>query len=203
MNTDDKNRGQNRAFFAWWSRTYDRHHTRLWMRMFQLQALKEIDFSRKGKLLDVGCGTGELLRLLEAKKGQVQLHGIDLSPEMLAKAKGKLSPAVMLSTGDVHQLPFDEGTFDYVVSTEAFHHYGVQSKALAEMVRVATKRGRVIVVDMDFFLRPIHWLFERFEPGCQKVNTRKEMRALFEQVGLEEIRQQRGFLFAVMTVGRK
>jgi len=58
-------------------------------------------------------------------------------------------------------------------------------------------------VDINFFLWPIHWLFERFEPGCVKVNNKKEMKILFEQAGLREIRQERSFLFAVMTMGKK
>lgn len=203
MNTIARNIEQNKSVYSRWSKTYDRAHTRFWMRLFHLPVLKEIDFQGKGKFLDVGCGTGELLKLLESKRAILELHGIDLSPEMRAKARVKLSRSVMLSVGDVHQLPFREGTFDYVVSTEAFHHYGDQQKALGEMMRVTRKGGKVIVVDMDFFLRPVHWLFERFERGCQKVNSRKEMLSLFEEVWLQNIRQKRSFLFAVMTVGVK
>mgnify|MGYP001558206744 CR=1 FL=1 len=196
---------ENKSLFTHWSGTYDWAPFQFWMRRFQLPVLREVDFAGGGKLLDVGCGTGELLKALEHKdkEHRLMLSGVDLSPEMLAKAQKKLSSSVTLAEGDVHQLSFREGTFDYVASTEAFHHYGDQSWALGEMKRVVKKEGKIIVVDINFFLRLIHRLFERFEPGCQKVNSRKEMRALFEQAGLQEIRQERSFLFAVMTVGRK
>ena len=88
-----------------------------------------------------------------------------------------------------------------VVSTEAFHHYDDQLKALQEMVRVS--KGRVIVVDINFFLRPLHGLFEKLEPGCVKINNKKEMRELFREAGLREIRQKRSFLLAVATMGMK
>jgi len=196
---------QNKHFFEKWSKTYDWAPFQFWMRHFQLPALIEIDVSQKGKLLDISCGTGEFLKQLEHNDvhRNLQVYGLDLSPKMLKKAKNKLSSKVNLLEGDVHQLPFKNNTFDYAISTEAFHHYGNQLQALQEMVRVTKKDGKVIIVDINFFLWPIHWLFERFEPGCVKVNNKKEMKILFEQAGLREIRQERSFLFAVMTMGKK
>ncbi|HLC71702.1 MAG TPA: hypothetical protein VJI32_06835, partial [Candidatus Nanoarchaeia archaeon] len=61
----------------------------------------------------------------------------------------------------------------------------------------------VSVVDVNFFSSGIHWLFRKLEPGCVKINSKKEMRGLFEAAGFRNIRQQRNFIFAVMTVGEK
>ena len=71
------------------------------------------------------------------------------------------------------------------------------------MKRVVKSGKEVMVVDINFFLRPIHWLFEKLEPGCVRVNSTKEMRTLFQEAGLHNIRQQRSFLFAVLTQGMK
>lgn len=191
---------ENETFFDRWARSYDRPLLQFWMRKFYQPALQHI--TQPSKVLDVSCGTGEFLRELQ-KIGKHQLYGIDLSAQMLAKAREKLGNSVHLQKADVGELPFADNTFDAVISTEAFHHYPDQKKALHEMRRVAKKRGRVLIVDINFFLRPVHWLFERLEPGCVKINSRREMRKLFQEAGLQHVQQQRSFLFAVLTEGVK
>lgn len=174
------------------------------MRRFQVPLLNVIKLKKDTRFLDLSCGTGELLRQLAQREPENKnLFGIDISPGMLQKAREKLPERVRLLKADVHELPFDDNSFEYVVSTEAFHHYHSQEKALQEMKRVAQKNGKIIIVDVNFFFSFIHRLFERFEPGCVKVNSRKEMRQLFENAGLAIQKQKRSFLFAVMTIGEK
>ena len=195
-----KNMNQNRSFFNRWAKSYDSAAFQFWMRHFQEPIFKELDLKKKPKLLDISCGTGELLKKLQ---GKAQLYGVDLSEEMLAIARKKLSKNTTLLKADVHELPFKDHLFDYVISTEAFHHYHDQQKALHEMFRIAKIGGKVMIVDINFFLLPIHWLFQKLEPGCVKINSRKQIKVLFEKAGLKNIRQQRSFLFAVMTIGEK
>ena len=192
-------REQNRVFFDRWASTYDFSLFQFWMKRFHKAVLEEVDKDKPASLLDISCGTGELLRELQDK--DIALEGLDFSENMLGKAKEKLPASVKLQQGDVHCLPYQQDAFDIVVSTEAFHHYDEQLKALQEMVRVS--KHKVIVADINFFLRPIHWLFEKFEPGCVKINSRTEMKKLFEKAGLKEIKQKRSFLFAIATVGKK
>src|SRR3989338_3325884 len=122
---------------------------------------------------------------------------------MLKTAKKRLPSSVKLYTADVHSLPFASNTFDYVLTTEAFHHYYDQRQALQEMKRVAKKGGQIIVVDVNFFFFFIHWIFQKFEPGCVKINSKKQMKQLFENAGLTQIVQQRSFLFSITTKGSK
>jgi len=190
---------QNITFFDRWARTYDKPLFQFWMRRFYQPALRIIDGD---KVLDVSCGTGEFLREL-AKIKKMKLFGTDISSQMIVKAHKKLGDQARLKNADVHLLPFPDNSFDYVVSTESFHHYYGQKKALEEMKRVAKKCGMVIVVDINFFLKPIHWLFEKLEPGCVKVNSRQEMRDLFQKVGLHGIVQYRSFIFSILTMGVK
>lgn len=133
----------------------------------------------------------------------MNLFGVDIAEKMVEKARQKLPATIFLETADVHALHFSEGKFDDVISTEAFHHYYDQKRALQELERVIKANGRVVVVDVNFFLPILHRLFEKVEPGCVHINSSEEMRQLFQDVGLEVIRQQRTFLFAVMTVGVK
>ena len=190
----------NRKFFNKWSKTYDNPIFQFWMKGFQRQVFKELTLGKKIKILDVGCGTGQFLYQW---KGKGQLYGLDISEEMIQVAQKRLGSGARLKVSDVHQLPFPDNYFDYVISTEAFHHYENQKLALMEMKRVAKKEGKVIISDINFFFRIIHWLFETFEPGCVKVNSKKEMKRLFDSAGLGVIKQKRNFLFAVVTVGIK
>ena len=191
---------ENLSFFDRWASTYDRFLFQFWMKKFHVPVLKELLLNQKTKVLDISCGTGELLKKLE---GKADLYGVDLSEEMLSKAGKKLSGKAKLQKADVHALPFKDNSFNYVISTEAFHHYYDQQKAVREMARIIKSGGKVIVVDINFFLKPIHWLFKKLEPGHVKINSRKEMKQLFQQAGLKDIRQRRNFLFAIMTVGEK
>jgi len=193
---------KNKKLFDKWASSYDFPLFQWWMKKFHRLVIEQITFTKKPKILDISCGTGELLKEI-AEKGNADLYGVDLSEEMVAVARKKLPSSVELKFADVHQLPFPDDSFEYVISTEAFHHYYDQFLALKEMVRVAKMGGTVMVVDINFFLRPIHWLFERLEPGCVHINSKKEMVAYFREIGLQNIRQERTFLFAVATVGIK
>lgn len=198
--SSDKNLKQNTNFFNRWAKSYDFPIFKFWMTRFHIPIFKEISFSKDTKILDMSCGTGELLKEL---KGKADLTGADISEEMLKKARAKLPKEIRLQRADVHDLPFKDSTFDYTITTEAFHHYHNQPKALSELKRVTKHNGKVIVVDVNFFLRLVHWLFEKLEPGCAKVNSRKEMLQLFQKAGLRNIKQRRNFVFAVMTSGEK
>lgn len=195
---------KNKTLFNQWAPTYDFPLFQFFMKKFHRPVLEEIDFLKNPAILDISCGTGELLRLLHINgKERGTLYGVDIAEKMLTIARRKLPHSVHLKKADVHELPFPDCTFDYVVTTEAFHHYYDQPKALQEMKRVLKERGKVIVVDVNFFLPLIHILFQKLEPGCVKINNRREMRMLFAKAGLQVVRQQRTFLFAVMTAGMK
>ncbi len=104
-------------------------------------------------VLDVGCGTGSLA--LEAKRqvgSRGTVHGIDASPEMIARAVRKARKAdleVELANASAQALPFADGRFDAIVSTLVFHHLPRSSRerCALEMRRVAKPGGRVLVVD--------------------------------------------------------
>ncbi len=196
----ETNLKKNRTLFNRWAKSYDKQVFQFWMKKFYAQAAAELQLTSKTKVLDISCGTGELLKRLH---GKAQLYGVDLSEDMLAVARTKLPKEVTLLKADVHHLPFRDNFFDYAMTTEAFHHYYDQPSALKEMTRVTKNGGKVIVADINFFLKPLHWLFQKIEPGCVKVNSKKEMKKLFEEAGLRNVKQKRNFLFAVMTVGEK
>jgi ubiquinone/menaquinone biosynthesis C-methylase UbiE len=101
----------------------------------------------KGETLEVAVGTG--LNLAHYPT-DVNLTGIDLSPEMLAVASKKipqLDRQVHLKEGDAHDLAFEDATFDTVVCTYSLCNIPDPRKAVAEMNRVLRPGGTLILVD--------------------------------------------------------
>jgi len=108
-------------------------------------------------VVDVGCGTGEMLSRYAAAGCRVA--GIDVSAAMLAEARRRLGPGALLAAGEATALPFPSGAADLVLATMLLHGLPVQSRvaALAEMARVAGERGRVLVADHRAGQEPGVW----------------------------------------------
>lgn len=102
-----------------------------------------------GRVLDVGCGTGYLLRTLGHRyPGVRQLCGVDAAPQMIAAASSsggddRLSFAV----GVAEELSFPDGAFDLVVSSTSFDHWTDQLAGLRECARVLRPGGHLVLVD--------------------------------------------------------
>lgn len=137
--------GPQRGFFDVWSRVYD---------LAPVQAaiyhpvhdavLGELRAHPAPRILDVGCGTGDLTSRLRAELQTDVVAGCDFSAGMLEQAQARTS-AVRWLQGDATKLPFDDTRFDAVVSTESFHWFPDPDAALHEFHRVLAPAGRVLV----------------------------------------------------------
>ncbi|AKB78892.1 ubiquinone/menaquinone biosynthesis methyltransferase [Methanosarcina horonobensis HB-1 = JCM 15518] len=96
-------------------------------------------------VLDVGCGTGEMSRML-ADMGH-EVTGIDLSEKMLAVAKSKAPGSIEFRIGDAENLPFDKGKFDAVVTRHVLWTLPNPEKALESWRNVLKPGGKVVVID--------------------------------------------------------
>ncbi|MBI3304619.1 MAG: methyltransferase domain-containing protein [Deltaproteobacteria bacterium] len=101
-------------------------------------------------VLDVACGPG----LVACAFAQVTRHatGIDLTPAMIERARAlqqeKKLTNVTWHVGDVLPLPYADASFSIVTSRFAFHHFPDPQAVLAEMKRVCTPGGKVVVIDV-------------------------------------------------------
>ena len=142
MNTIKEN---SKASFNQQAATYDKdikgQHARS-LYPYLLEKLFHIPFQ---SALDLGCGTGEMLKLILQKDNHKDLCGIDLSEEMLAVAKSKLLEQVQLFLGDSESLPFLDNSFDVVYCNDSFHHYPAPQDVLREVHRVLKPGGMVLV----------------------------------------------------------
>ncbi|MBL0225662.1 MAG: methyltransferase domain-containing protein [Geobacteraceae bacterium] len=97
---------------------YDRHATvqkRVVDRLMEL-AHSHVD-SAPATVLDIGCGTGQLLAALGRSFPKTGLYGLDLAYNMTRCSSDRLGSGAILVNGDAEHLPFRDGAFDLVVST--------------------------------------------------------------------------------------
>lgn len=101
------------------------------------------------RVLDVGCGTGVLACAAAERVGpQGHVVGLDPNPQMLAVARRKPG-SVVWQEGRAEALPFDESSFDAVISQFALMFVESKPAAIAEMLRVLRPRGRLAVAVWD------------------------------------------------------
>lgn len=144
-----------------------------------LKKLSEIPYHTA---LDLGCGTGEMMRLILQKNKDKSLYGIDLSEKMLEVAKEKLGNHVNLILSDSEQLPFSDSFFDVVYCNDSFHHYPAPDKVLSEVYRVLKPNGIFVMCDcwqptigraiMNFYMK-------HSKEGDVKIYSENEIRKLF------------------------
>jgi ubiquinone/menaquinone biosynthesis C-methylase UbiE len=105
-----------------------------------------------GRILDVGTGPGYLPLEIAARAPGLELDGIDLSPAMVKiarnnAAKKGVADRVRFQSANVADLPFDNGSFDLIISTLSFHHWSRPLACLAEMNRVLKKQHEAWIYD--------------------------------------------------------
>ncbi len=104
------------------------------------------------RVLDLACGTGTLAIEAKQRTPGAELVGVDGDPEMLARAREKAAAAgleIELDEGLSTDLPYDDATFDRVLSTLFFHHLDLAGKrtTIAEIARVLRPGGELHVAD--------------------------------------------------------
>jgi ArsR family transcriptional regulator len=107
------------------------------------------DGSALGELLDIGTGTGRVLRLLAGQAEQAT--GIDISSEMLMVARTNLHAAGLhhctVRHGNMYKLPFGNASFDTVAVDQVLSQAEHPALVLAEAARILRPGGALLVVD--------------------------------------------------------
>jgi ubiquinone/menaquinone biosynthesis C-methylase UbiE len=109
-----------------------------------------------GTIVDLGCGTANLLAAAATAFLSAKLIGIDPSPALLAKARGRpeLSRATLLE-GGVESIPLGAHTSDFTLSLLVLQEFYDRPAALAEMRRITRPGGTIAACQWDFGRMPV------------------------------------------------
>ena len=110
------------------------------------------------RVLEVGCGTGDYLRIMAPLVAPGPAVGIDLSATLIASAQQRAAAdetgvggtRVSFRVGDAYDLPFPDASFDRVVATQVLLHLAEPWRAVAEMRRVLTPGGLLWIGEWDW-----------------------------------------------------
>jgi ubiquinone/menaquinone biosynthesis C-methylase UbiE len=135
------------------------------------------------RVLDVGCGTGYLIRVLAGHYPRAQeLAGIDAASNMIQAAKSiNDDERLTFVTGVAEQLPYADASMDLVVSSTSFDHWSDQGAGLAECARVLRPGGHLVLVDQFS-----QWLIPTLAVSRRgKARTRRRATALLLGAGFD------------------
>ncbi|MFW9785678.1 MAG: class I SAM-dependent methyltransferase [Candidatus Heimdallarchaeota archaeon] len=139
----------------------------------------------KGKLVDIGCGSGNLIIQIAESSLDLDLTGIDLSEEIISAAvkkaeKNGVKEKIKFEIGSVEKLPFPDDSIDFIVSTLSLHHWSEPLISFKEISRVLTKDGICLVFD---FRRNSRKFFYGLLTFATKIVVPKPLKRINEPLG--------------------
>lgn len=157
-------------------------------------------------VLDIGCGTATLARLILGTPWPATVIGLDFSPSMCIEAARKNSfdrGRGAAIAGDSEHLPFSDAGFDVVTCANSFHHYPHQQAVVCEMRRVLRPGGMAVLVD-GFRDNVIGWaVFDVVVSAIERDihhASWSEIHGLFSTAGFTNIRRRKSsLLFPICT----
>ncbi len=185
--------------FDRWSSTYEGY----WLQKLVFDRVHRAvldavaDQARPAALLDVGCGTGRLLRSAARRWPDAHLIGVDPASGMVAVAR-ELMPQATFESGEAEQLPLPDASIDAALSTMSFHHWQDQPAGVREIARVLRPGGCFVLADVS---APAWW--GRLDHGAH-FQSRAGFRSVAQGAGLNVMNQEGLFLgHIVVTVSRR
>lgn len=130
--------------------------------------IEGLELTEGDKILEVGCGNGYYLSLLNRLGVKLLLTGIDVDKLALKDAKRFINDnKVKVILANASKIPFPDGTFDKIVMSEVIEHVVDDEKnVLKEVSRVLKKDGILALttnnIDYPFLWDPINWILQHF-----------------------------------------
>ena len=156
-------------------------------------------------LLDLGCGTGALAKLVLRQVPRARLTCVDLSSEMLAVAGERLGATAKLVAADAEHLPFCDSSFDAVWCNDSFHHYPDPERAAFQVWRVLAPGGTLVIGDA-WQPAPARAIMNAWMPysreGDVRIYSERELKGILDR-WFSEVSWRRIGATACIAVARK
>ncbi|MCW8962144.1 MAG: methyltransferase domain-containing protein [Gammaproteobacteria bacterium] len=137
------------------------------------QYANQIDFPESGRTLEIGCGTGAMIRSLVRKNNfSGEVVGVDQSAAFIEAAKGFAAEEgadeyIEFQVCDVHELDFEDDSFDVAIAHTLISHVTDPELVVKELARVLRKEGTLVIFDGDYasltYALPDHELGRRMD----------------------------------------
>ncbi|MCL2494499.1 MAG: class I SAM-dependent methyltransferase [Oscillospiraceae bacterium] len=147
-NKNKKNVQSKDMSFAKQADSYDEGFAGRASQKFYNLLLREAALPPGAAVLDVGCGTGALLRRFDEAFG-IDGCGADIEEAMLAQARAQC-PHMRFALAPCGALPFEDQSFDAVLACMAYHHFGDKEGFAREAARVLKPGGALLIADPNF-----------------------------------------------------
>lgn len=158
-----------------------------------------------GRILELGCGTGNLTVRLAKRFPEAEITVVDASEEMAAATSARSDGRVRSIVARFEDLDLDSGSFDLIVTSISLHHVQTKTEVLAETCRWLSPGGQLWIADQFAGATPeIHqrnwdeWLaFCRRPGGCSE----EEIRDLLDHATAHDHYESVGAHFRMLAAG--
>lgn len=166
-------------------------------------------YTVNGLLVDIGCGSGNLIVKIAQKFKTIELIGIDISDKILELAKQRaikdeLNERIKFEIGSVENLPLTDNSVDFIISSLSLHHWINPKLAFEELFRILKVNGSLLLFDFRRNSRKFFYGLLKFatkivvpkalkeinEPlgSLQAGYTAEEVREILSQINIQNIK---------------
>ena len=161
------------------------------------------------RVLDFGCGTGELSLLVKARHPLAEVVGVDVDEEVLASARYRAARRGLDVRWDLYdgaRLPYPDGGFDRVLTSLVIHHIADKAPVLRELLRVLRPGGGLHMLDIgpprSAYARAFSAVHVMLEPVSENVGGR--LGGMLAEAGFVDVTEtsRHGSAFGTLSIVR-